>query len=173
MFRNATQNSWTNFILHKKCFRLDELFKSTRAILSMAMDMCSKTYKLAYKNRLRAASAFNFISSFVNRVKPFKPWRSLFSWVFAPLLLACVFFVKISDSFEFKPFIWIAFCCFQGCSNLPKLAACNRQVSSLWLNITIRETKRWFKTNFGHIENKIARSHNNHQCHFLRHRLRY
>lgn len=99
---NAAQNSWTNFISYRICFRLNELFKSTRAILYMGMDIWPKRYKFTYISRPGLASNFNFNRSFFsNGVKPLKTWRSLFSWVFASLLPGWVFFLKISW------FLWI------------------------------------------------------------------
>ena len=74
--------NWTNFIWYRICFRLNELFKSTRAVLYMEMDIWSKRYKFTYISRPGLVSNFNSIRSFfINRVKPLRPWRSLFSWV--------------------------------------------------------------------------------------------
>ena len=60
---NAAQNSWTNFILHRKCFRLDELFKSTRAWFypwewTFAQRRTNKPIKVDYEQlRLLTSSA--------------------------------------------------------------------------------------------------------------------
>ena len=138
---NVSRSQFKNscfLMLHKTVeqtsFRIGNVFVWTSCLKILVLfytwewTFNPKRTKLTYKSGSGSASDVNFIRSFVNRVKPLKPWRSLFFWVFALLLLGWVFFLKISDSF-FKPFIWIAFCCFQGCSNLPKLAACNRPVS--------------------------------------------